>query len=87
MKPQSLLDFLSTSVDTCATPWEPFLLSLSPAVHVVLSAIALWVASRARGTSKDALLTSEAVKTLSLLATDSSLVMGDQGRHAAPEKP
>jgi Flp pilus assembly protein TadB len=33
--------------------WGPFLVSVSPAVAALLSAIALWVASRARTTSKD----------------------------------
>lgn len=45
----------------CTSPvsWQPILESLSPAVVALLSATALWVASRARSTSKDALWISE----------------------------
>lgn len=46
-----------------ATPcpsWLSFLLSLSPALSALLSAIGLWVASRARTTSRVAQQTSEA---------------------------
>lgn len=45
--------------------WQQFLVYVSPAVAALLSATALLVASRARGTSRDAQLTSEgAVQTL-----------------------
>lgn len=39
----------------CTSPdsWGPFLVSVSPAVAALLSAIALWVASRTRSTSED----------------------------------
>ncbi len=47
------------------------LVSLSPALSGLLSAIALWVASRARTTSRDAQQTSQANLTLSLLPSDS----------------
>jgi hypothetical protein len=41
----------------CISPgsWDAFLGSVSPAVVALVSAIALWVASRARSTSLDAL--------------------------------
>lgn len=42
--------------------WQQFLIYVSPAVSALLSAIALWVASRARGTSKAAQSTSVEVE-------------------------
>lgn len=48
----------------CAS-YNDFLLSLSPALGAVLSAIALWVASRARSTSVAAQQTSQAALTTS----------------------
>lgn len=77
---------LRALVDTCSTSWPSVLLSYSPAVGGLLSAIALWVASRARSTSKDAQLTSEAAKTLWLLASDTPPATGPPGRHEDPEK-
>jgi len=44
---------------TSPTSWTPFLESVSPAVAALLSAIALWVASRARSTSQVAQSTSQ----------------------------
>lgn len=44
---------------THCSSYAGFLLSLSPALAGVLSAIALWVASRARTTSSDAQRTSQ----------------------------
>lgn len=52
---------------TCSASFVSFLISLSPALGGLLSAIALWVASRARTTSEDARQTSQAAMTLSLL--------------------
>lgn len=40
--------------------WSSFLVSISPALSALLSAIGLWVASRARSTSKAAQQTSQA---------------------------
>jgi hypothetical protein len=40
--------------DTSCASWLSVLESLSPAVAALLSATALWVASRARSTSRDA---------------------------------
>jgi hypothetical protein len=51
-------------VTQCAS-WSDFLVSISPAVTGLLSATALWVASRARSTSKDAHATSRAALTIS----------------------
>lgn len=48
--------------------WQQFLTSVSPAVVALLSATALWVASRARGTSSAAQSTSEEAALLSRLA-------------------
>jgi hypothetical protein len=50
---------------TCSTSWQPFLVSVSPAVSALLSATALWVASRARSTSKVAQQTSRVALGLS----------------------
>jgi hypothetical protein len=46
--------------------WSQFLAYVSPAAAALLSAIALWVASRARGTSQDAQQTLEALRRLSV---------------------
>lgn len=43
--------------------WSPFLVYVQPAVAALLSAIALWVASRARGTSEAARATSVGLET------------------------
>lgn len=51
----SWLDGVSPLTPGC-TPgdsWSSFLVGVSPAVSALLSAIALWVASRARSTYKD----------------------------------
>ena len=69
----SLLAWALTPDSTCSESWQPFLLSLSPAVCALLSAIALWVASQARSTSRDAQQTSQGAVTLSLLASPSHL--------------
>lgn len=47
--------------------WPLILAYVLPPVGAVLSATALWVASRARSTSKDARSTSEAAALFSLL--------------------
>lgn len=52
---------------TLSPYWGSILTSLLPPAAALLSAIALWVASRARGTSVDAQSTSQAAVTLSLL--------------------
>ncbi len=52
---------MTTPLDTSCVSWLAVLESLSPAVAGLLSAIALWVASRARSTSKDAQSTSQAL--------------------------
>lgn len=44
-----------TPLSTCAAYWPLILNWLLPPAAAVLSAIALWVASRTRGTSRDAL--------------------------------
>jgi hypothetical protein len=46
--------------------WLPFLAYVAPPAAALLSAIALWVASRARGTSEDARSTLEALRRLSV---------------------
>lgn len=66
----SWLVWALTPESTCGDSWQPFLLSLSPAVCALLSAIALWVASRAQRTSGAALQTSQGAVTLSLLAAE-----------------
>ena len=53
-----MLDFIS-----CVF-WQPVLESLLPPVAALLSATALWVASRARSTSVDARSTSQALARL-----------------------
>jgi NO-binding membrane sensor protein with MHYT domain len=79
------LVFAPTSLSTCGTSWQPFLLSLSPAVCALLSATALWVASRARSTSKDAQQTSAGAVSLSLLASPSHLASADPAEeHPSP---
>lgn len=83
----SLLLFTPTSETTCATSYGTFLVSLSPAVCALLSATALWVGAHARRISKDALQTSQAVVSLSLLDSPSPLAMGDQEAAPGPEKP
>jgi hypothetical protein len=52
-------------VSTSCTSSSDFLVSISPQVGALLSAIALWVASRARSTSKVALQTSREAKATS----------------------
>lgn len=52
---------------TCSSSWPLILDSLLPPVAALLGAIALWVAARARGISKDAQLTS--LETSHYLAT------------------
>ena len=69
MRAPYLLGWLQVPEDTCSASWSAFLVSLSPAVCALLSATALWVASRARSTSSDALQTSQAATSLSLLAS------------------
>jgi hypothetical protein len=64
---RSWLDLVLTPPSTCDDSWQPFLVSLSPAAAALLSAIALWVASQARTTSRDAQQTSQATASLSLL--------------------
>ena len=56
--------------------WPQFLAYVLPPVGALLSATALWVASKARGTSGDALSTSQAAVSLSLLAPSSPPVTG-----------
>lgn len=53
----------------CTEPfyWQPVLTYVLPPVGALLSATALWVASRARSTSADARSTSQAAVSLSLL--------------------
>jgi hypothetical protein len=58
---------LRTLVSTCSDYWPRILDSLLPPVAGLLSATALWVASRARGTSRDAQSTSQGALSLSLL--------------------
>ncbi len=48
--------------DTSCDFYGQALVSLSPAVAALLSATALWVASRARSTSRDAQWTSSAIE-------------------------
>lgn len=84
MRLLSWLVSVPTSEDTCSTSWQPFLVSLSPAVCALLSAIALWVAARARIISKDAQQTSQATVALSLLDADSPRDLERRARHAAP---
>ena len=50
--------------------WQPILVSLLPPVSALLSATALWVASRARITSRDAQETSRGAVALSLLQSE-----------------
>jgi hypothetical protein len=50
--------------------WPLILAYVLPPVGAVLSAIALWVASKARSTSSDARVTSEAAVSLSLLQAE-----------------
>lgn len=58
-----MLDLLSTPSCTPAFYWQPVLTYVLPPVGALLSAIALWVGSRARSTSEAALSTSrEAVR-------------------------
>lgn len=87
MRPESWLAWFLTSEDTCSTSWQPLVDSLSLPAGAVLSAIALWVASRARSTSKDAQQTSQGAMTLSLLAGHSLPDTGQPGRHEAQGKP
>ena len=54
-------DSTLTPCSTLASSLPLILASLLPPVGAVLSAIALWVASRARSTSEDALSTSQAI--------------------------
>lgn len=61
------MDSLHTLGSTCSDFWLSIPPSLLQAVTALLSATALWVASRARGTSKDAQQTSQAAVSLSLL--------------------
>lgn len=46
--------------------WSPFLAYVLPPVGALLSATALWVASRARSTSSDAQETLQALRRLSV---------------------
>lgn len=87
MRLLSWLLFVQTPEDTCSTSWQPFLVSLSPALGALLSAIALWVASQARSTSRDALQTSQAATSLSLLASPSHLAMADQEAPPDQQRP
>jgi hypothetical protein len=48
---------MHTPLFMCGLSWQLFLDSASPAVVALLSATALWVASRTRSTSKGALST------------------------------
>lgn len=50
--------------------WTPIATYVLPPVGALLSAIALWVGARARTTSADALSTSQAAVSLSLLSHD-----------------
>lgn len=62
--------------NTSCTSYASFLLSVSPQVAALLSAIALWVASRARSTSKDAQRTSQAaLRTSTPPASTASVVL------------
>lgn len=54
---------------TPAFYWTPILAYVLPPAGALLSAIALWVASRARTTSVDAQQTSQAAVSLSLLSS------------------
>lgn len=81
------MSFLSALEDTCSQSWPAVLVSLSPAVSGLLSATALWVASRAHSTSRDAQQTSQAAVSLSLLDSDSQRDSAQLGRHEAPPKP
>ncbi len=55
---------------------QPILTYVLPPVGALLSAIALWVASRARSTSGDALSTSQGAVALSLLPSERPAVRG-----------
>lgn len=87
MRPESWLAWFLTPEGTCSTSWQPLVDSLSLPAGAVLSAIALWVASRAHITSKDAQQTSQGAMTLSLLASPTAADMAHHGRHEAPERP
>jgi hypothetical protein len=56
----------------CTSPvyWQPILTYVLPPVGALLSATALWVASKARTTSVDAQSTSQAAVSLSLLHSE-----------------
>lgn len=54
-------------LSTCSAYWGSILTSLLPPVAALLSATALWVASKARSISTDAQSTSQAAVSLSLL--------------------
>ena len=56
----------------CTSPvyWQPILDWLLPPAAALLSATGLWVASRARTTSRDAQQTSQAAVSLSLLQAE-----------------
>lgn len=63
---------------SCAS-WSTFLVSISPALTALLSAIALWVASRARTTSVDAQRTSQAaLATFNAQQPSSSVIVSDR---------
>jgi NO-binding membrane sensor protein with MHYT domain len=72
-------------VITSCTSWEQFLVYVSPAVAALLSAIALWVASRAHSTSKDVRQTLEATTQLVAAALPSPPVTVVQA--APPDQP
>lgn len=55
---------------TLDASWQPVLALLLPPVGALLSAIALWVAARARSISVDAQSTSQGAVALSLLGSE-----------------
>lgn len=56
----------------CTSPvyWQPILTYVLPPAGALLSATALWVASKARSTSEDARQTSQGAVALSLLQAE-----------------
>lgn len=72
----SYVDSLSTLNCTPSAYWQPILVYVLPPVGALLSATALWVASKARSTSLDVQSTSR------VAALSSSLLPEQRGRSA-----
>lgn len=64
------MDWLLTQDCTQSAYWQPILGSLLPPAAALLSAIALWVAAKARTISADAQSTSQGALTLSLMQSE-----------------